>query len=393
MDGKLIQSEMKPATSNFSARMGLWVVVVCVVCSAFLICNYLVVNQRIAAMEGKLQSLQRSEKPNPNVSFDDQTGAKHHAREKRAAKQKTQVSNIADFEKRLQALEKRINANNRSVLSPKGRSDWWFLAYLRGRDGRDGRQGLMGPPGTPGKPGTPGTPGKQGTQGLKGEAGKPGINKPAPGPPGPKGDQGPAGRPGVGGPQGPKGEKGQDGAGTAGVKYVRWGRTTCPSGAEMVYKGIVGSSHYSHTGGGAEYICLPSNPKYDRYQDGYQSHSYIYGAEYEISFNPFKHNLHNHEPPCVVCYVKFRATELMIPARNDCPSGWTEEYHGYLMSERHNHKQSRNFICVDREAEFVHGSHRDYNGALLYLVEGQCGSLPCLPYVAGRELTCAVCTK
>ena len=109
MDGKLIQSEMKPATSNFSARVGLWVVVVCVVCSAFLICNYLVVNQRIAAMEGKLESLQGSEKPNPNVSFDDQTGAKHehHAREKRAAKQKTQVSNIADFEKRLQALEKR----------------------------------------------------------------------------------------------------------------------------------------------------------------------------------------------------------------------------------------------------------------------------------------------
>ena len=109
MDGKLIKSEMKPATSNFSARVGLWVVVVCVVCSVFLICNYLVVNQRISAMEGKLESLQRSEKPNPNVSFDDQTGAKHehHAREKRAAKQKTQVSNIADFEKRLQALEKR----------------------------------------------------------------------------------------------------------------------------------------------------------------------------------------------------------------------------------------------------------------------------------------------
>ena len=70
-----------------------------------------------------------------------------------------------------------------------------------------------------------------------GEAGKPGTNKPAPGPPGAKGDHGPAGRPGLQGPQGPKGDKGQDGAGTAGVKYVRWGRTTCPSGAEMVYKG------------------------------------------------------------------------------------------------------------------------------------------------------------
>ena len=34
---------------------------------------------------------------------------------------------------------------------------------------------------------------------------------------------------------GPKGEKGQDGK--SGVKYVRWGRTTCPSGADIVYKG------------------------------------------------------------------------------------------------------------------------------------------------------------
>ncbi|KAJ7374502.1 hypothetical protein OS493_004840 [Desmophyllum pertusum] len=55
----------------------------------------------------------------------------------------------------------------------------------------------------------------------------------------------------------------------------------------------------------------------------------FYGTEYEIGFNPFKHNLHDHDAPCAVCYVKSRATQLMIPARNDCPSGWTEEYHGY----------------------------------------------------------------
>ena len=70
-----------------------------------------------------------------------------------------------------------------------------------------------------------------------GEQGKPGTNKPFLGPPGPKGDQGGVGRTGAQGPQGAKGEKGQDGAGTSGVKYVRWGRTTCPSGAQIVYKG------------------------------------------------------------------------------------------------------------------------------------------------------------
>ncbi len=72
---------------------------------------------------------------------------------------------------------------------------------------------------------------------ILGETGKPGTNKPAPGPPGPKGDTGFAGSPGLKGPQGPKGDKGQDGTGTSGVKYVHWGRTTCPSGAQVVYKG------------------------------------------------------------------------------------------------------------------------------------------------------------
>ena len=70
-----------------------------------------------------------------------------------------------------------------------------------------------------------------------GEQGKPGTNKPFPGPPGPKGDQGPVGKTGTKGPQGTKGQRGQDGSGSSGVKYVRWGRTTCPSGAQIVYKG------------------------------------------------------------------------------------------------------------------------------------------------------------
>jgi len=97
--------------------------------------------------------------------------------------------------------------------------------------------------------------------------------------------------------------------------------------------------------------------------------------------------------PHVPCYVKSRGSEMMMPARNDCPSGWTEEYHGYLMTVRHDHSSVRDFICVDREAEYVPGSQSNQNGALLYLVQGSCRSLPCLPYVDGRELTCAVCTK
>ena len=72
--------------------------------------------------------------------------------------------------------------------------------------------------------------------GQTGQSGH-GTNKPVPGPPGPRGQRGPSGSPGRQGPQGPKGNKGQDGAGITGVKYVRWGKTKCPSGAQLVYEG------------------------------------------------------------------------------------------------------------------------------------------------------------
>ena len=44
---------------------------------------------------------------------------------------------------------------------------------------------------------------------------------------------------------------------------------------------------------------------------------------------------------------------LMMPARNDCPSGWTEECHGYLMTEYWKHPNQRDYICVDEDAECV----------------------------------------
>ena len=130
--------------------------------------------------------------------------------------------------------------------------------------------------------------------------------------------------------------------------------------------------------------------------DPLKSAGYVYGTEYEVSQyngNPFARNLHDHDAPCAVCFVNSRGSMLMMPARNDCPSGWTEEYHGYLMTAHHNHRHSSEFICVDGIPEYVRGSKQNKNGALLYPVEGVCGSLPCGPYVAGREFTCAVCTK
>jgi len=163
---------------------------------------------------------------------------------------------------------------------------------------------------------------------------------------------------------------------------------------ELNIPGRIGGEYYHHSGGGANYVCLPEIPKYGNYKPGFQGSAAIYGTEYEVSaFNPFSQNLHDHDAPCVACYVKTRSSQLMIPATYECPAGWTREYHGYLMTGHYNHKSSKTFVCVDKDAEAVSGSHANLNGALLYVVEGHCGSLPCRPYVAGKELTCVVCTK
>ena len=91
-----------------------------------------------------------------------------------------------------------------------------YLQILRGRDGRDG------------VPGRDGVKGERGDKGEKGEAGA----------------------------------KGDTGLKSGGVVYTRWGRKSCPTGAQLLYEGIAGGSEHSESGGGANYVCLPKIPQY-----------------------------------------------------------------------------------------------------------------------------------
>ena len=139
--------------------------------------------------------------------------------------------------------------------------------------------------------------------------------------------------------------------------------------------------------------CLPLDPNYLRSQPGSQDSAFMYGAEYQGT-NGLVPNTHDTDVPCAVCYVSTRTALYMIPAKYTCPTGWTTEYYGYLMTERSTNVHYRSqFLCVDSTMGTVIGSIYDHNGALFSLVEGRCGSLPCPPYEQTRELTCAVCTK
>ena len=84
----------------------------------------------------------------------------------------------------------------------------------------------------------------------------------------------------------------------------------------------------------------------------------------------------------------------MIPAKLTCPTGWTEEYDGYLMAEKYDHVSSATFECVDRNSpESVRGKDPFTQGGYFYHVEIKCNGLDCPPYDTGKEVTCVVCTK
>ena len=219
-----------------------------------------------------------------------------------------------------------------------------YIEILRGRDGRDGRDGE----------------------------------------PGPRGEMGPAGPTGAQGPPGPR---------SGGATYIRWGRTTCPDteGTELVYAGRAAGAHFQTKGGTSDYLCLPDVPQYLHFTPGVQGYSPLHGTEYQPANQPL-HAVHDHNVPCAVCHSSTRESVLMIPARLSCPNTWTLEYSGYLMSEHHAHYR-RSTECVDKNPESIPGSLSDTNGALFYHMEATCNGILCPPYVAEKELTCAVCTK
>ncbi|KAK2167947.1 hypothetical protein LSH36_22g10014 [Paralvinella palmiformis] len=251
-----------------------------------------------------------------------------------------------------------------------------------------GVSGPTGPRGLPGLCCPPGPPGPMGPPGPRGPPVRPGIE-------GPRGQ----GLMGQTGPRGPPGEMATERSTDAGgAVYTRWGRTSCPRpDVELIYSGSVGGSSHTHSGSGANYLCMHPLPQWAKYENGFHhrhGRALIYGAEYENMGSVFSgRNLDNNDIPCAVCRPRDKKTVIMVPGRLECPSDrWTVEYKGYLVSDNYSHKGKKMFVCLDDDPETIQGGAADLNGALFYLTEARCGPLPCPNYVDGRELTCVVCS-
>ncbi|XP_003391819.1 PREDICTED: short-chain collagen C4-like, partial [Amphimedon queenslandica] len=185
---------------------------------------------------------------------------------------------------------------------------------------------------------------------------------------------------------------GQAGPKSGGVVYTRWGRKSCPAGAELLYEGITGGSRWDSSGGGANYVCLPIVPQYLSTNEP-TWYSRMYGTKYE-HVNDIFPGKDNHNAPCAVCYTSTKSVKLMIPAKTRCPSSWTTEYKGYLMTNYYGYKSNKVYECVDENPESIDGSGADVQtAAQICFTRSTCNGLPCPPYVSNRAITCVVCTK
>ena len=155
-----------------------------------------------------------------------------------------------------------------------------------------------------------------------------------------------------------------------------------------------GGTGYTHKGGAATYLCMPDDPDYLHYQPGVQGYSYVFGVEYQTGdrgAGPLS-AVYQHNAPCAVCYASTRAAVTMIPAKTRCPSTWTLEYSGYLMSQGYSQYRTM-YECVDKNPYSLPGTVSNTDGATFYHVEANCNGMACPPYDPQKELSCAVCTK
>ncbi|XP_069112473.1 uncharacterized protein [Argopecten irradians] len=183
---------------------------------------------------------------------------------------------------------------------------------------------------------------------------------------------------------------------STGAVYIRWGRRDCPAdnSTHLVYTGYAGGSNSAHTGGAAEMVCLPSDPTWGPHKEiEHYNPAYMYGAEYEDALL-FGMPNQDEDVPCAVCRSTMHSTSLMIPAREQCYSGWTEGYHGVLSSGSVGSPSPTQYVCVDEHPQALTGGGiTNSEGRLLYQVRTVCGSLQCPPYEDDKVLSCVVCLK
>ena len=181
-----------------------------------------------------------------------------------------------------------------------------------------------------------------------------------------------------------------------GAIYVRWGRTSCPNSAVLLYRGRAAGAYYGGPGSGSNSLCLTEQPLYFHHNDASQKGAFLYGSQYSTSGYGIRslNRLNYYAVPCAVCLAPGKSASIVSPGRIDCPSNFEVEYFGYLFASHHSHAKI-NWICLDKDSErkeYYSSSHSLWSPTEVICGSLKCGTLIDGGYVQYHEVTCAVCT-
>ena len=169
------------------------------------------------------------------------------------------------------------------------------------------------------------------------------------------------------------------------VTYIRWGNTTCPYGANTIYKGVAVGGRYDQEVSPSNLMCLPPNPI--RYSNNQHGDGVAYAVEYHTGGAIVNAQYRN--MPCSLCEATGRGDKIMIPSHYVCPDGWHKEYNGYIMAGNEGHKGGCMYYCIDENLEQVPSSGGTESAHILYTVKVSGLYVP----TDGYALSCVVCTK
>ena len=170
------------------------------------------------------------------------------------------------------------------------------------------------------------------------------------------------------------------------VTYIRWGNTTCPYGANTIYKGVAAGDHTGHKGAPSNMLCLPPNPMH--YSNNLVGSTATYSMEYQTT-GAINH-VNSGNTPCALCEATGRGDKIMIPSHYVCPDGWHKEYNGYIMAGQNGQEGSSMYYCIDENLEQIKGTGGDHTGYDLWTVYV---GTSLVPRDGNYALSCVVCTK
>ncbi|MCK5211386.1 hypothetical protein KAJ89_01665 [Candidatus Parcubacteria bacterium] len=176
--------------------------------------------------------------------------------------------------------------------------------------------------------------------------------------------------------------------GDGGDVFTRWGNSTCPANTTLLISGYGFGGHYSHTGNGAEMLCLEPN-------DPGAASAALGNLLYAASTGGA-----SYMPPgitgstilkCAVCLAPGPSFELF--GSDTCPTGWTSSYTGYTMGAYyHSGHYTNSTHCVDNinfdAAQGGSGNPRWY-ATKVHSVD----TIGSVGYTANTFVKCAMCYK